>query len=87
MRKRQLGQGCAEWFFQRVATEELVFFNGAIQADPCQGTPAFEEAEADALATSPRPGPARKYPTQLQHKCAHTQIKLYKLDKYSIRGE
>lgn len=42
--------------FQRVVTEELVFFNSAIQLGPCQGAPAFEEAEADALATSPRPG-------------------------------
>ena len=42
--------------FQRVVTEGLVFFNSAIQPGPCQGAPAFEEAEADALATSPRPG-------------------------------
>lgn len=56
MRKRQLGEGCAEWFFQRVVTEELVFFNSAIQPGLCQGAPAYEEAKADALATSPRPG-------------------------------
>lgn len=42
--------------FQRLAAEELVFFNSAIQPCPCQGAPAYEEAEADALATSPRPG-------------------------------
>lgn len=55
MRKRQLGEGCAEWFFQRVATEELELFNSAIRAGPCQGAPANEEAGADALAASPRP--------------------------------
>lgn len=42
--------------FQRVATEELELFNSAIQTVSCQGAPAYEEAEADALATSPRPG-------------------------------
>lgn len=42
--------------FQRVATEELELFNGAIQPDPCQGEPAYEEAPADAMATSPKPG-------------------------------
>ena len=42
--------------FQRVATEELELFNSAIQSGPCQGAPANEEAEADALATGPRPG-------------------------------
>lgn len=39
--------------FQRVVTEELDFFNSAIQTSPCEGAPAFEEAEADALATRP----------------------------------
>lgn len=42
--------------FQRVATEELELFNSAIQPGPCQGASANEEAEADALASSPRPG-------------------------------
>lgn len=42
--------------FQRVVTEELVFFNCAIQPGSSQRAPAFEEAEADALASSPRPG-------------------------------
>lgn len=38
-----------------MVTEELVFFNSAIKPCPCQGAPAFEEAEADALATGHRP--------------------------------
>ncbi len=42
--------------FQRVATEELELFNSAIEPGPCQGAPAYEEAEADAMATCPRPG-------------------------------
>lgn len=42
--------------FQCVATEELELLNSAIQPSPCQGVPAYEGAEADALATSPKPG-------------------------------
>lgn len=57
--------------FQHVATEELELFNSAIQTVSCQGAPAYEEAEADALATSPRPGLLVKYHLQL-HTNVHT---------------
>lgn len=32
------------------------FLYSAIQPGPCQGMPTYEETEAHALATSPRPG-------------------------------
>lgn len=70
--------------FQHVPTEELDLLNSSIQPGSCQGSPAYEEAEADALATSPRP--AWKYPSQMFSKDqGRTKVK-NTTDKAAIGG-
>ena len=70
MRTRQLGKGCAEWFFSVWPQRSWSPLNSAIHPGPCQRTQTNEEAEADALDTIPTPQPARKYPQQI-HTNAH----------------
>lgn len=70
MRTRRLGGVCAEWFFSMRPQRSRSSLTVPCGPGPCQGAPANEEAEADALATSPCPS----LRGNTRHKYAQKQI-------------
>lgn len=54
MRKRQLGQGCAEWFFSVWSQKSWLSSTVSVRGVAAREAAVFEEAEADALAAHHR---------------------------------
>lgn len=54
MRKRQLGQGCAERFFSMWLQKGWLSSTVSVRGVPAREALVFEEAEADALAAHHR---------------------------------
>lgn len=54
MRKRQLGQGCAELFFSVWSQKSWLSSTVSVRGVPARQAPALEEAKADALAAHHR---------------------------------